>query len=683
MSTFAQIEAVFERAVALPARERAAFLTAHCGHDAALQSAVAELLRAHESAEGFLEGPRPGATARVPANEAGLDLGAYTLIEEIGRGGFSTVWRARQNRPVQREVAIKRIAPGMDSLQVLRRFALERQALAMLDHPAIAKVFDAGLDDLDRPYFVMELVAGEPLTRWAGAHDADRRTRLRLMLEICAGVIHAHQRGVIHRDLKPSNLLVGETGPKIIDFGIARVLGGGPEDIGLTREGQIVGTPAYLAPELMKGTAADTRADVFSLGVVLCELLTGRPPRDPKTFDPTPASAWRQVVEQRPVHWPRLGGDLDAILARSLETEPERRYGSVIELAADLRAFLAGRPVLARRPTAFYLVRRFAGRHHVGVAAAAVALLGLAGGGTLAWSQKLDADAARARAEQARQLAEREARDAREALAVLQRFIFTANPEFGQPADLTVAQLLDQLAADLPESMRTTPRLEYEIRHALGVALIGRSKFVEAEPHLRRALEIAIQEYGPDDDRAGLLHYALASLLASAERAEEAQAAAAAAGRVFTLTRGPQSDFVLRSRGLRVQALVNANRAPEAEAEARALLADAATAGSAMRARASWLLGRALVRQDRLDEAEAAARRYVEGQPAVTGPDSLEVWDAQRFLGEVWSRQGRHAEAAALLRVVLAKQRAHYGPDHNTVRSTAQDLERAEKALTP
>jgi tetratricopeptide (TPR) repeat protein len=678
MPTYAQIEAVFERAIALPAPERDAFLDTHCARDSALRAAVAEALRAHATADGFLdrEATADAAATLAPGPAAGLTLGAYTLIEEIGRGGFSTVWRARQERPVRREVAIKRIAPGMDSLQVLRRFALERQALAMLDHPAIARVFDAGLDDVDRPYFVMELVAGEPLTRWAANHPADRRARLTLFLEICAGVIHAHQRGVIHRDLKPSNLLVGETGPKIIDFGIARVLGGRPEETGLTRDGQIVGTPAYLAPELMTGAAADTRADVFSLGVVLCELLTGRPPRDPKTFDTTPAGAWRQVVDQRPAHWPRLGNDLDAILARSLETEPERRYGSVIELAADLRAFLDGRPVVARRPTALYLVRRFAGRHRVGVAAAAIALLGLAGGGALAWKQKRAAD-------EARQRAEREAGDAREALSVLQGIIFKSNPEFGQRADLTVAELIDQLAAKPPPSMLANPRLEFELRYALGVALIGRSKFAEAEPHLQRALEVARQEYGRDDDRVALVQYALTTLHTIANRPDQAQAAAAEAMRIFALTRGPRSEFALRSRGLRAQALVDAGRAPEAEHEARALLVDAEAARSPLAPRASWILGRALVRLERLEEAEAAARRYLEGQPALTGAESLEVWDARRFLGEVWHRQGRHAEASALLREVLANQRAHYGPDHRTVQATAAALALAEKALNP
>jgi WD40 repeat protein len=412
-TTLSPVEDLFARALELPAAQRAALLATECAGDAAMRAAVEGLLRASEDAGEFLEcGPRPG-----------MSLGGYELLEEIGRGGFSTVWRARQTGVLEREVALKMIAPGMDSREVLRRFAAERQTLARMTHPGIARVFDAGTDASGRPYFVMELVTGAPLTEHCRSHRLPLAERLRLFSEACAAVTHAHQRGVIHRDLKPSNILAGPEGVKVIDFGIARLLEH-PDTEGLTLAGHAVGTPQWMAPESFDGGVPDVRADVFSLGLLLCELVSGTPARDAAAWKAATFAQWSQLAAQ-PVRPPRTGTDLDAIMGRATAPEPERRYASVAELADDLTAFAEHRPVRARVPTRAYLIRRFLRRHRVETIAASVALAGIIAGGIVAWRKKVEADTARSAAEHNAGESERHATQSRGNLA--RSYLFAAN----------------------------------------------------------------------------------------------------------------------------------------------------------------------------------------------------------------------------------------------------------------
>jgi tetratricopeptide (TPR) repeat protein len=666
MPALSVLEELFTEAVSLPPQDRSAFFQDRCGGDSALRTTLEQLLAAHREAGDFF--PEP-----AERSSAGETLGVYTLIEEIGRGGFSTVWRAVQTRPVRREVAVKRIMPGMDSHQMLRRFEQERQTLALMNHPGIAGIFDAGLDDRERPWFVMELVHGATLTKWIADTNPSRDDRIRLFLEISAAVIHAHQRGVIHRDLKPSNILVGPNGAKIIDFGIARVIADASTDAGLTREGQVIGTPAWLAPEIMAGEPADTRADVFSLGVILCELLTGKLPRDPDIFRRLPSGGWREAIDSTPARWPLLNNDLDAVLARALETSPDRRYGSVTELAADMEAFRDGRPVRARKPTRLYLFRRFVGRHRVGVTAACIALLGILTGAVLAWREKTAAD-------KARQHAESEARYAEEALAVLQRLMLTSDPEEGMPATLTVAELVDNFAKQLPAEALANSRVELQVRFALGTSLRGRGRLTEALNQFLRARELSLNVFGPDHDQTGQIQLALTIVYFMLERNQEALASARETRRILLLTRGPKSDDTLRAREIIINSLISLGFPKEGEAEILSLRADAAAAGSVVAPRTSWLLGRALLKQSRFDEAVAAAREFVRGQIEKAGPDSPVVWDAQRFLGEALYRQGNYAESITVLRQAAEKQRGHFGENHPTVRDTMEELERSEKA---
>ncbi|MBX9581919.1 MAG: protein kinase, partial [Gemmataceae bacterium] len=349
-------------------------------------------------------GPDPAATASLgptladrPGGRAGEVLaGRYVLREPLGEGGMGEVWAADQTEPVKRRVAVKLIKPGMDSRAVLLRFEAERQALAVMDHPGIAKVLDAGATSDGRPFFVMELVDGVPLTEYADAHRLAIPDRLELFRQVCQAVQHAHQKGVIHRDLKPSNILVAEADgkpvPKVIDFGLAKAVGGDPltDQTLLSAAGAVMGTPLYMAPEQAGGAPdVDTRADVYALGVVLYELLTGTTPIERDTLkraavqeilrvirEDEPAApssrlstldALPAVAANRGTEPGRLGrvvrGDLDWVVMRALEKDRGRRYESAAAFAADIDRFLHHEPVSAGPPSALYRVRKFVRRN--------------------------------------------------------------------------------------------------------------------------------------------------------------------------------------------------------------------------------------------------------------------------------------------------------------------------------
>jgi non-specific serine/threonine protein kinase/serine/threonine-protein kinase len=401
--SLSQERRLFEHCVELPAAERAAWLEANCP-DPALRERIVRLLAAHaavESGRGFPKAVEPGAFLK-------RDIGPYRVLERIGEGAMGEVYLAEQTSPVVRRVAIKVIKPGLDTREVIARFEAERQTLAIMSHPSIAQIFDAGATEDGRPYFVMEHVAGPPLTDYCNAAKLGLRARIGLFLEICDGVQHAHHKGVIHRDLKPNNLLVterdGKPVPKIIDFGIAKVTAPGqPANAAYTRFGNLVGTPEYMSPEQAQASPLDidTRSDVYSLGVVLYELLVGALPYRLTGDTATPVQTLREILDsdvrapsrvlrRDPARAaeaaanagtsPRqlvaaLGGDLDWITLKALEKDRRRRYASVAELAADLRRHLAREAVLAGPPSSLYRMRKFVARHRVAVAAL-VALFG-------------------------------------------------------------------------------------------------------------------------------------------------------------------------------------------------------------------------------------------------------------------------------------------------------------------
>jgi serine/threonine protein kinase/tetratricopeptide (TPR) repeat protein len=427
-------ESLFHLALAVPAAERGAFLEQACGGDDALRRRVEALVRAHETPGSFLRRPpldpettAPGGPGPAAAESPGARIGPYKLLQLIGEGGMGAVWMAEQQEPVRRAVALKLIRPGMDSRQVVARFEAERQALALMDHPNIAKVLDAGATDSGRPYFVMELVKGVPITDYCDRERLTPRERLGLLTPVCQAVQHAHQKGVIHRDLKPSNVLVacydGRPVPKVIDFGVAKATGPRLTERTLfTQLGAVVGTLEYMSPEqaVLNQLDVDTRSDVYALGVLLYELLTGttplerqrvrrgdflellraireeEPPRPSTRLtgsgETLPEVAARRGME--PVKLARLvRGELDWIALKALEKDRNRRYESAGALARDLERFLADEPVHACPPSAGYRLRKFTRRHRRAlVTAAVIALVVLAAvaavAGAVGWAAR-------------------------------------------------------------------------------------------------------------------------------------------------------------------------------------------------------------------------------------------------------------------------------------------------------
>ncbi len=436
--------AIFDVALQLPPEQRAAYLQGACDGDAPLRQRVEALLHAHESAGTFMEAPaaalrpasapssvaEPGAPGRRPehqlvqdpADEAvGQTIGRYKLLEKLGEGGCGVVYVAEQTEPMRRRVALKVIKLGMDTEQVIARFEAERQALAMMDHPNIAKVFDGGATENGRPYFAMELVRGVPITHYCDQVNLPTRQRLELFIKVCQAIQHAHQKGIIHRDIKPSNILVtlhdGVPVPKVIDFGIAKAIEGRLTDATVyTQLHQFIGTPAYMSPEQaeLTGLDIDTRSDIYSLGVLLYELLAGSTPFAAKDLMAAGLDAMRKIIrEQEPVRPStrfgtllagdstttakhrstdtarlahQLRGDLDWIVMKCLEKDRSRCYETANGLAFDLKRHLDDEPVLARPPSAAYRFQEAFRRNKVAFTAATVVAVALVAGiGVSTW----------------------------------------------------------------------------------------------------------------------------------------------------------------------------------------------------------------------------------------------------------------------------------------------------------
>jgi WD40 repeat protein/serine/threonine protein kinase len=426
-------ESIFAEALGKKGPERAAFIDRHCRGDDDLQKRIEALLRAHDHPDPFLEAPA------VPARIATLDepiterpgtvIGPYKLMEQVGEGGMGLVFVAEQERPVRRKVALKVIKPGMDTRQVIARFEVERQALALMDHPNIAKVHDGGETAGGRPYFVMELVKGVPITDYCDENRLAPRERLGLFLDVCQAVQHAHQKGIIHRDIKPSNVLIashdGVPVVKIIDFGVAKAVGQHLTERTLyTQLTQLIGTPLYMSPEQAGQSAldVDTRSDIYSLGVLLYELLTGTTPFDNERLSQASYEEMRRIIreEEPPKPSTRIStlgqaattvsanrksdprrlsqlfrGELDWIVMKALEKDRNRRYESASAFAADVQRYLHDEPVQACPPSARYRLHKFARRNKAALVTTAVVAVALVSGTAVSVWQAVEARVAR------------------------------------------------------------------------------------------------------------------------------------------------------------------------------------------------------------------------------------------------------------------------------------------------
>jgi eukaryotic-like serine/threonine-protein kinase len=579
-------------------------------------------------------------------------IGPYKLIDVLGEGGMGVVYRAEQTVPVRRRVALKVLKPGMDTEQVIARFESERQALAVMDHPNIAKVLDSGVTRTERPYFVMELVHGTPITHYADTHRLSVEERLRLFIDVCGAVQHAHHKGVIHRDLKPANVLVAvqESGPavKVIDFGIAKAVGLGlTERTLVTRAGQILGTPEYMSPEQaeMSGLDVDTRTDIYSLGVMLYELLVGVLPFDLAAKPdyvithtlrerdvPRPSTrltslgGMRDTVAQYRSTTPQnlgreLRGDLDWIILKAMEKDRTRRYETARGLANDINRHLDNEPVLARPPSTRDRMMKFVRRNRTGVMAGAVAMIAL-----LAGAGAATAGFIHARAEQRR--AEQSAATAQQVMDFLVDLFEVSDPGEARGNTVTAREVLDRGAERIAIELAEQPAVQATLMRAMGSVYANLGLHAAAIPLLERA--IAVGESSRAVDTAELVH-ALQRLAITYRRQGRTQEAEVTLRRALELTRGAgpaeslQFASVARTLATVYQVL---GRYPEADT----------------------LLKEALATQERL-----------------LGPDHEDVGVTLANLSEVYLTQRRPAEAEPHLRRSIAIAQRQLGPDHPTM----------------
>ena len=509
---------IFDGALELPRERRAAFLDEACAGDAALRRRVEALLSAHEGAGAFMEKMPPAPVLpglpATPADQSGEQIERYKLLQQIGVGGCGVVYLAEQLEPVRRRVALKIIKLGMDTKEVIARFSAERQALALMDHPHIAKVLDAGATDTGRPYFVMELVRGVPITRYCDEKQMDTRKRLELFIQVCHAVQHAHQKGIIHRDLKPSNILVADDDgvplPKVIDFGIAKATAGQTltDKTVFTALEQFIGTPAYMSPEQAKLSAleVDTRSDIYSLGVLLYELLTGstpfnakrlleagfdeirriireeEPPRPSQKLntltreEQTTTARCRQTDPPRLLHF--LSGDMDWIVMKCLEKDRARRYETANGLAADVKRHLNNEPIVARPPSVAYKFQKAFRRNKLIWVAGLVVIVALLLGTAISTRQAVRATRAEAEEQRLRSHAEAaeksaliEAAKSRQVTAFLVSMFNKIGPDAKRGEDtVLIRDVLADAATRVGTDFKDQPDIEEDLRGIIAKA---------------------------------------------------------------------------------------------------------------------------------------------------------------------------------------------------------------------
>jgi serine/threonine protein kinase/tetratricopeptide (TPR) repeat protein len=725
-SAHQRLRELFDRALDLEPSARAAFLDEACDGDLPLRRRVEALLVAAGCDDAFFASPtmgaealpapgRPGsqftAGAEPEVEGVGSRIGPYRLLQLIGEGGFGSVFMAEQEEPVRRKVALKVIKLGMDTRQVVARFEQERQALALMDHPNIARVLDAGATMTGRPYFVMELVRGVPLTEYCDSQRLTARERLGIFLPICHAIQHAHQKGVIHRDIKPSNILVtmhdGRPVPKVIDFGIAKATSARlTEKTLFTEHRQLIGTPAYMSPEQaeMSGLDIDTRSDIYSLGVLLYELLTGTTPFDTRALmqagygeiqrvirevDPPKPSTRvsslggtaASVAAQRRTEPARLGaiirGDLDWIVMRALEKDRTRRYESAAGFAADVARHLAGEAVDAAPPSATYRLRKFVRRRRglvVSLGAVGLALLVGLAGTTIGLVQAIQSGEAERKAREAEGI---ERKRAEATTQFLQEMITSIDPERAQGRELTVKELIDAAAGKLGSAFVEQPAAEATLRHTLAESYNQLGRFDEAKEQYTRSAEIRAKVLGPThretlSDRFGI---AAATLqLGDVERAKTLlEEAYAQQSRSLGLNDADtlQTKSLL---GFASQLLGGEEKALEIYREV--LPQQVAVLGQGNKAALETMTSIADVLQDlgRLDEAERVARELVPIATRAQGELGAQKLVAESVLVSILNSLGRYAEAEPLARSVFEAKKKIYGPEHPQVYTTANVL---------
>jgi eukaryotic-like serine/threonine-protein kinase len=650
----------------------------------------------------------PTLRMEFPAPAYGNAIGPYRLIQPIGQGGMGEVWLAEQREPVRRRVAIKLIKVGMDTREVVARFESERQALALMDHPAIAKVFDAGSTPDGRPYFAMEYVRGIPITAYCDKHKLTMPQRLELFMRVCEGVQHAHQKAVIHRDLKPSNILVsdvdGSPMPRIIDFGIAKATSQPlTAETMLTRLGAIVGTPGYMSPEQADsaGEDIDTRTDVYSLGVVLYQLLVGAPPlnfhkvpldqipRKLREEDaPRPSTKMRSLgddskmtAENRRTDPPTLAGqlrgDLDAIALKALEKDRSRRYGSPSDLAADIGRYLKNEPVLAVAPSAAYRARKFARRYRGPlITACAFALVLIAAAGISIWQS--------VRATKQRDRADAEAATAKAVNDFLQNDLLAkasasnqAGPNTDPDPDLKVRTALDRAAAGIQGKFVKQPLVEASIRQTIGDTYRDLGLYPKAQQQLERALELRRQvPSGPQSDTvAGMVD--LADLYDRQNKEEQAEALYQQALAIRRHALGEENPTTLAI--IRDLAEMYERRGKHAQAEdlfTKIIAVERRTLGEEHPDLLSTMEGLATLYTNtgRFDKAEQLYAKVQEVRRRTLGEEHPSFLSTESDVAELYRSEGKYVEAEKIYLKVLEVERRVLGGEHPETLNTMNNL---------
>ena len=648
--------------------QRRTWLDGRCGGDPALRARLEQLLAAHERALDVLGTPTMPAAAG-PDLEPGQRVGPYRVLRVAGSGGFGTVYLAEQTEPVTRRVALKVLRSGLDSEVALARFDAERQALARMEHPGIAQVFDAGTTGDGRPYFAMEFVAGTSITEYCGEHGVGLRARLELFRSVCQAVQHAHQKGVVHRDLKPSNVLVTEVDrtphPKVIDFGVAKALEGTLTELSLVSvEGALMGTPVYMSPEQAAGEVdVDTRTDVYALGAMLYELVCGSPPFD---FRGAGLPALLRAVAEDDPRRPseraapsegargsgRVPPEIDWITMRCLDKDRSRRYPSANALATDIDRFLEGRPVEAAPPSRWYRLRKATRRHRFAVAAAAALLLALVAGtaGTSVGLvranrakvrleealERIADEAARARAAEARaaEQAERAVAQAQVARAVnafvTDDLLAPVSPAAtrGRSRDVSLREVFDLASARIDQDASAggrfadKPLVEAAIRDVIGSVYSDLGEPRSAVRHLRRVHSLRLAELGERDRTTLEAASRLARALYSAGEHESAE------------------ELLLPTLGSQIEVLGDDSPATLASERSLALLRHG---------------------QGRPEEAYQILRASYERAERALSPLHRTTVQLLGSLAVVAQASGRDAEASELFRESLARHRLTLG----------------------
>lgn len=625
-------------------------------------------------------------------------IGPYQIREVLGEGGMAVVYLAEQSEPVKRTVALKIIKPGMDSRQIVTRFESERQALAVLEHPSIAKVFDAGATDQGRPFFVMERVHGVPITEYCDQHRLSTHERVRLFLEVCSAIEHAHQKGVIHRDLKPSNILLGDSAGrpqvKVIDFGIAKAVGYSlTERTQVTRLGQIVGTPQYMSPEQAEwsGLDVDTRTDIYSLGVVLYELLSGAVPlelekvadyalgvaireRDPPTpsarvarLDDTDSIAASRATDPRSLSG-QLKGDLDWIAMKAIAKDRTRRYATANALATDLQRFLEHLPVLARPPSAGYLMGRFARRNKIAVSAAAVALVALLAGAILATVGLI-------RAREAERSASVDAETARQVSSFLVDLFQVSDPSEARGNTITAREVLDKAAGRIEKELAGQPSTQATMMSTMGQVYAELGLYRDALPLAEQALQVrrssgsSSLEVADSLDQVGGLY----TLLSRPKEAEPLHRQALEMRRRLGAP-GPAIAGSLRHLGAARFIDTKYEDAIVEFLQARRILDASPTAAPAERAEVLNNLAQSYDNLGRPEQAEALYREAQAIYRSEFGNDHPDLATNLNDLGILLKNTGRYGEAREAYQESLAIYRKALGDRHPLVANTLNNI---------